>query len=93
VFIGGSTNWKCSDHAARIIQAAKILGKHVHVGRVNHAPRFEHFLALGADSFDGTGIARFTHMREAINGRHQQQEMFHDHDQGMVALHQGYPHG
>lgn len=72
VFIGGSTNWKASDHAAHIIKAAKAIGKWVHVGRVNHPPRFEHFKKLGADSVDGTGIARYSHMREAIATRHHQ---------------------
>ena len=76
VFIGGSTNWKCSDYAVHIIKAAKLLGKWVHIGRVNHAPRFEHFKQAGADSFDGTGIARYTHMRESIGTRDQQHEIF-----------------
>lgn len=66
VFIGGTSKWKCSEGAAQIVKAAKILGKWVHVGRVNHSERFDHFLQLGADSIDGTGIARYTHMREAI---------------------------
>jgi hypothetical protein len=72
VFIGGTTNWKCSDAAAHIVRAAKILGKWVHIGRVNHAERFNHFKELGADSCDGSGIARYTHMREAIRDRHDQ---------------------
>jgi hypothetical protein len=72
VFIGGTTTFKCSDHAAHIIKAAKALVKWTHVGRVNHAARFDHFGKLGVDSIDGTGIARFTHMREAIANRHRQ---------------------
>lgn len=72
VFIGGSTKFKCGPHAEHIIRAAKAMGKWVHIGRVNHAARFEHFEKLGADSFDGTGIARYTHMREAIGARDQQ---------------------
>jgi len=72
VFIGGTTSWKCSEHAAHIIRAAKIMGKWVHVGRVNHPERFSHFEELGADSIDGTGIARYTHMRQAIAERHAQ---------------------
>lgn len=72
VFIGGSTSWKCSEHAAQIIKAAKALGKWAHVGRVNHPARWEHFEKLGADSADGTGIARYSHMREAIAVRHHQ---------------------
>ena len=49
VFIGGSTNWKGSQAAAQIIQAAKILDKHVHVGRVNHPGRWRHFEDLGVE--------------------------------------------
>ena len=75
VFIGGSTNWKGSRHAAQIIQAAQLLGKHVHVGRVNDGARWKHFEALGADTVDGTGIARYSHMREAIADRHAQLEL------------------
>jgi hypothetical protein len=76
VFIGGSTNWKASHHAIHIIQAAKILGKHVHIGRINDWLRWKHFEELGADTCDGTGIARYSHMREIIKNRHQQKEMF-----------------
>jgi len=76
VFIGGGTNWKCSAAAVQIIQAAKLLGKHVHVGRVNHPARWKHFENLGVDTVDGSGIAQYSHMREAIAGRHQQESMF-----------------
>lgn len=75
VFIGGSTNWKCGHHASHIIQAAKAIGKHVHVGRVNGSLRFKHFEELGADTIDGTGLARYTHMREAISTRDRQGEL------------------
>lgn len=76
VFIGGSTNWKCSGHVEAIIKTAKIFGKWVHVGRVNHPDRFAHFEALGADSCDGTGIARYTHMRQAIANRSKNATLF-----------------
>lgn len=72
VFIGGSTNWKCGPHAEHIVRAAKALEKWVHIGRVNHGERVNHFEKLGADSYDGTGIARYSHMREAIAARHHQ---------------------
>lgn len=75
VFIGGSTNWKCSDHAAAIVKAAKAIGKWVHVGRINHGDRWDHFEKLGADSIDGTGISRFSHVRRAIANRHQQETL------------------
>lgn len=76
VFIGGSTNWKLSDHAAQCIKAAKALGKWAHVGRVNDPARFEHFEQLGADSIDGSGLARYTHMRDAISKRDNQEKLF-----------------
>lgn len=76
VFIGGSTNWKCSVHVERIIKTAKIFDKWVHVGRVNDPARFRHFEELGADSCDGTGLARYTHMRRAISERGQVATLF-----------------
>lgn len=75
VFIGGSTNWKCSHHAAEIVKAAKAIGKWIHAGRINHGDRWDHFEELGADSIDGTGISRFSHMRRAIANRHQQEKL------------------
>jgi len=72
IFIGGSTEWKCSKHSEHLIRAGKALGKWVHAGRVNDPNRFKHFEDLDVDSCDGTGIARYTHMREAIARRHDQ---------------------
>lgn len=76
IFIGGTTRWKLSEHPAQIIRAAQAIGKHTHVGRVNDPARWKHFEDLGVDTGDGTGIARYTHMREAIRSRHAQGEMF-----------------
>lgn len=73
VFIGGSTEFKLSAHAAHIVKAAKILGKWAHVGRVNTPDRFAYFEEMGADSIDGTGISRYSHMRDAIAKRDAQQ--------------------
>jgi hypothetical protein len=72
VFIGGTTTFKLSPHAAQCIKAAKIMGKWAHVGRVNDPARFAYFEDLGADSIDGTGVSRYTHMREAISKRDNQ---------------------
>lgn len=66
IFIGGSTEWKDSRCVVDIVKTAKTLGIHVHVGRVNTARRFKHFSALGADTCDGSGIARFSHMLEDL---------------------------
>jgi hypothetical protein len=76
VFIGGSTNWKLSPHAGHIIRAAKVLGKWAHVGRVNDPARFQHFVDLGADSCDGTGIGRYSHMRQAVAQRKTHPKLF-----------------
>lgn len=67
IFVGGDTAWKEGAGAVGCIKAAKALGKWVHVGRVNTPGRFEHFEKLGADSIDGTGLARYSHMRAAIH--------------------------
>jgi hypothetical protein len=66
IFIGGSTDWKMGTHAAACVKAAKAIGKWVHAGRVNTPGRYEYFEKLGADSIDGTGLSRYSWMREAI---------------------------
>ena len=67
-FIGGSTEWKKSKAAADCIRAAKAMPSPiwVHAGRVNTPGRFEYFEDLGADSIDGTGLSRYTWMRQDI---------------------------
>lgn len=75
VFIGGSTQWKISQHAEKIIRCAQVMGRWTHVGRVNDPARFEHFEQIGVDSIDGTGLARYSHMREAIAKRDHQKEL------------------
>jgi hypothetical protein len=57
LFIGGSTAWKLSEAAARLIREAKYRGTWVHIGRVNSMRRLAHFDALGADSFDGSRMS------------------------------------
>jgi hypothetical protein len=60
LFIGGSTEWKMSAHAARLVREAHKRGKHVHAGRVNTLRRYRHFDALGADSFDGSAFSKWS---------------------------------
>jgi hypothetical protein len=77
LFIGGSTRWKLGPHAAALIRQAKQHGKWVHVGRVNTLRRIQWFKALGVDSIDGSGFARFTRARlpmavAALTGASQQ---------------------
>lgn len=84
IFIGGSTKWKDGPHAANIVKAAKILKKWVHVGRVNTPGRFEKFEALGADSMDGSGLARYSHMRKRIWEAHHAPTLFDDLQHGVT---------
>lgn len=65
VFIGGSNEFKMSNAAHQVARAARALGKWVHVGRVNTPGRLAAW-EDDADSCDGTGLARYTHMREAM---------------------------
>lgn len=76
VFIGGSTAWKLSQHAAACIKAAKSMGVWAHVGRINTPGRWEYFEKLGADSCDGSGLARYGHMREDIADSKAQVKLF-----------------
>ena len=66
IFIGGTTEFKIGEKAKAVIRAGQTMGKYVHVGRVNTPGRFEYFESLGVDSIDGTGLSRYTHMREKI---------------------------
>lgn len=78
VFIGGDDEFKFSPIAIRAAKTAKVLGKWVHVGRVNTAARVRNWIGL-ADSIDGSGLSRFDHMLEdvlgAISGTHPQHAM------------------
>lgn len=78
VFVGGSDRFKYSAEAMAAAKTAKMLGKWVHVGRVNTAARVRNWLGL-ADSIDGSGMSRFDHMLEdvlaAISGEHPQAQM------------------
>lgn len=67
VFIGGSTEWKMSNAAADVVRCGVIMGRHVHVGRINTPERWIHFDKLGADTCDGSGVSRYDHMLKAID--------------------------
>jgi len=69
VFIGGGDPWKDSKAAQDIVKTATRLGIHVHVGRVNTPKRYDLFADLGADTCDGSGVARYDHMLENIEVR------------------------
>jgi len=57
VFVGGSTEWKLSDDAHRLIDG---FDGWRHMGRVNSVRRLKLAKSWGIDSVDGTGMARYT---------------------------------
>lgn len=67
VFVGGTDDFKQSDAALQICKAAKMMPhpKWVHVGRVNTAIRLDRWMDV-ADSADGTGVSRYSHMRDSL---------------------------
>lgn len=81
VFVGGSDNFKLSQEAKNACKAAKMLGKWVHVGRVNTAARVKNWIGI-ADSIDGSGISKYDHMLEnvmaAISGDDENNESQHE---------------
>ncbi len=60
LFIGGSTEWKLSDHAHRLVLEARGRGKWTHMGRVNSERRMRLAKSWGVDSVDGTSVSAFT---------------------------------
>jgi hypothetical protein len=62
LFIGGTDSFKEGQEAFDLIEEAQIRNKWVHVGRVNTPRKIVYFHGL-ADSFDGSGIARFRETR------------------------------
>jgi hypothetical protein len=58
IFVGGDTDWKLGTMAFWS-WLAHALGAVCHVGRVNSAKRIEAVGDAGADSFDGSSVARF----------------------------------
>jgi hypothetical protein len=65
VFVGGSDAFKTSREAMNVCRTAQMLGKWIHVGRVNTASRVAYWKGI-ADSLDGSGISRFDHMLEDV---------------------------
>lgn len=54
LFVGGTTEWKLSDHVVALAAEARQRGKGLHVGRVNSFKRLLFAARIGADSVDGT---------------------------------------
>jgi len=78
IFVGGTDAFKIAPEAINAAKCAKMLGKWIHVGRVNEAKRVRNWIEL-ADSIDGSGISRFDHMLEnvlaMIRNEHPQQSL------------------
>jgi len=75
VFLGGSDRFKISTEAVNACKTAKMLGKWVHIGRVNTPERVNNWLGF-ADSLDGSGVSKIDERLEdvlaAINATTQQ---------------------
>jgi hypothetical protein len=57
LFVGGTTGWKLSPAATRIVREAKRRRLWVHMGRVNSGRRWSFAEHIGCDSVDGTLLA------------------------------------
>ena len=65
VFVGGTDDFKLSEEAFAAARCAKLIGKWVHVGRVNTPDRLKGWLDF-ADSIDGSGISRYDWMLQKV---------------------------
>ncbi len=54
LFIGGTDEWKFSDAAVSLCEAATSRGKMLHIGRCNSYTRIRAAMAINADSVDGS---------------------------------------
>lgn len=82
LFVGGGDPWKDSRSSRDIVKTAKILGKFVHVGRVNTKRRFELFADLDCDTCDGSGVAMYDHMLNDIAAVDNRPTLFGENDAG-----------
>ena len=75
IFIGGTTEWKeATAHAWGSL--ARRRHCHLHVGRVNSARRIRICAAAGADSFDGSGVSRYSKSLPRLDRAIRQADMF-----------------
>ena len=75
-FVGGTTEWKLGQQAARLVQEANERGKWVHMGRVNSYERGRYARWLGCDSIDGTQFSWFRDAKLPTYLASLRQEMF-----------------
>lgn len=68
LFIGGSDSFKLGLQAFRLIEAAKVRKKLVHMGRVNSLRRLRYAWASGCDSVDGSSFTMYpnVHLYRAL---------------------------
>jgi hypothetical protein len=68
LFIGGTTKFKCSEQARKLVAEAKRQQMWVHMGRVNTDRRMRLAESWGVDSVDGTSVSRFrdTHLPKRL---------------------------
>lgn len=75
VFVGGTDSFKTSPEALNACKVAKMLGKWIHVGRVNSGQLAVYWREI-ADSCDGSGVTRFadtkydTHIEAVLDALH-----------------------
>jgi hypothetical protein len=78
VFVGGSTQWKESEHAEMLAKQAKDSGLLVHVGRVNTERRIHRIAKWGCvDTFDGSGWSRWGSKRIPLAVKWIDSALFH----------------
>jgi hypothetical protein len=63
LFVGGSTEFKCSDQAHDLVREAHRRCLWTHMGRVNTARRMTLAKSWGIDSIDGTSVSMYTDKR------------------------------
>ncbi len=59
VFVGGTTEFKLSAEAERLVKEARLRGKWRHMGRVNSRKRFDYARAIGCNSVDGSKFSKW----------------------------------
>jgi len=75
IFVGGSTDWKLSTLHLWGALATKV-GCYLHIGRVNSIKRINMCQDVGAHSFDGTSVSRFSKTLGLLNNGIKQQHLF-----------------
>ncbi len=66
IFIGGDNDFKGCAAVAHAVKAAQHLGLWTHMGRVNGPERYDLAVKLKIDSIDGTGLVKYSHMRQNV---------------------------